>query len=127
VAVLRRNRAGDGGARLGGIDRGAYLLQQIAQFLELVALERPDDEAQRRLGSAAVNLVDVNESLAAVRGFGGTRHVRQGVDHLRRQVQRVDHLVLRLARMGGYALDRYLSEVGGEGLVDHFTSLRAVE
>ena len=77
VAILRRDRAVDPGARLGRLDRGADLPQQIAVSAQTVLLEVAQNEVQRRRGSAAAHLVDVDEALAAVGGLGRQRDLWQ--------------------------------------------------
>ena len=111
-------------ARLGRLDGGADLLQQLAVSLQPIALEVAQDEVQLRLGRVAAHLIDMNET-------PGGRSVVSGVsvtcgsviDDLRRQVQRVDQHVLRLTRVDRHALDRDHRFVGRKGLVDDLAKL----
>ena len=70
VAVLRRDRAADPGAWLGGLDRRADLPEQVAVSAQATPLEVAQDEVQLGRGGGAAHLVDVDEALAAVGGFG---------------------------------------------------------
>ena len=114
-------------ARLGRLDRGADLLQQLAVGAQPVQLEVAQDEMQLGRRRGAAHLVEVDEALAAVGGLGRQRDLRQGVDDLGRQVQRVDQLVLGLAGVDRDALDRDHRLVGREGLVDDLAQLGAVQ
>ncbi len=105
VAILRRDLAGDVGARLGGSNRGADLLDQIALRLQPVALEVAQDEVQFGCRGRAAHLVDVDEPLASGGGLRRQRHLRQRVDDLGRQVQGVDQLVLGVAGVDRDALN----------------------
>ena len=127
VAVLRRDRAGDPGARLGGLHGGADLLEQLAVGAQAVQLEVAQDEVEIGRGRGAAHLVEVDEPLAAVGGLGRQGDVRQRVDDLGGQVQGVDQLVLGLARMDRHALDVDVRLVGREGLVDDLAELGAVQ
>ena len=88
-----------------------------------VPLEVAQDEVQLGGGGGAAHLVEVDEALAAGRGLGRERDLRQRVHDLGRQVQRVDQLVLGLARMDRDALDVHVRLVGREGLVDDLAQL----
>ena len=106
VAVLGRDGALDGGARLGGRHRAAATWQhQLAVGLQPVQLEVAQDEVQLGLGRAAAHLVDVDEAVAAVGRLGRAPGLRQRVDDLGGQMDGIDQLVLGRAGVDGDAAD----------------------
>ena len=94
---------------------------------QTVLLEVAQDEVQLGRGRGAAHLVEMDEALAAVGGLGRQRDLRQRVDDLGREVQRVDQLVLGPAGMDRDALDGDHRLVGREGLVDDLAQLGAVQ
>ncbi len=127
VAVLLGDGARDPGARLGGLNRRADLLDQRATVAQALPLEVAEDEVEIGRGRRAAHLVHVDEPLAAGRRLRRQRDMRQGVDDLGGQVQRVDQLVLGMARMDGDALHVHRRLVGRERLVDDLAPLGAVQ
>ncbi len=83
---MRPDLAGDGRARLAGLNGGADLVQQVALGGKPVQFEIPQDQLDLGLGRGAPDLVDMEEAVALVRGLGRHRRLRQRLDDLRRQM-----------------------------------------
>ncbi|MEZ4507991.1 MAG: hypothetical protein R2848_19545 [Thermomicrobiales bacterium] len=69
VAVLRRDGAGDLGARLGELNRVANALQNPAVLREPLVVEVAQNEFERGCRRTAGHVIDVNETLPAIGGF----------------------------------------------------------
>ena len=69
----------------------------------------------------------MDEALTARGRFRRQRDLRQCIDDFRREVCRVNQLVLGPARMDRDALDVHFGAVGGKRLVNDLAQVRAVE
>ena len=84
-------------------------------------------EAEPGLGGAARHVGDHDETVARVGGFGGHGGLRQGVDHLGGEVQRIDQLALGGAGMDRDAFDMHLGAIGGEAFIFDLAQRAAIE
>ena len=127
IAVLRRDLDVDLGPRLCGGDGGADLAHQIALGGQPIAFEIAQDEADDHLIGAALHVDSVDEPLAIRGGFGRHGRLRQGFDDAACQMDGIDQLARRLAGVDRDASDSDDREISGEGLIDDFACVTAIE